>query len=380
MTPSIARMLDANFNRAREALRVMEDCARFDLDDRLLVDRTKRLRHELAEAIRAHHLEDVVRARDILGDVGREAQTDAEYERPDLRSVTVAAGKRLTEALRVIEEAGKTFDARFARAVEQIRYRAYEIERQLGIRFQARQRFGQVRLYVLITESLCRADWLDTARAALAGGADCLQLREKNLPDAVLVERGRQLAAMCREAGALCIINDRPDVAVAAGADGVHVGQEDLSIADARRVVGPDRLVGVSTHTLEQFEAAAAQSPDYIAVGPMFATGTKPQHHIPGPELLPEALTRTSLPVVAIGGITADNVQAVTETGCNCVCVCQAVVSQADPAVSARNMRAVGGRSQGERISPGGAAVSSQGRKPLGTDAGSPGSPGRATG
>ena len=166
MTPSIARMLDANFNRAREALRVMEDCARFDLDDRLLVDRTKRLRHELADSIRAHHLEGVLRARDILGDVGRDAQTEAEYDRSNLQSLTVAAGKRLTEALRVIEESGKTFDSRFARAVERIRYRAYEIERQLGIRFQARQRFGQVRLYVLITESLCRGEWLSTARAA----------------------------------------------------------------------------------------------------------------------------------------------------------------------------------------------------------------------
>ncbi|MCP4251084.1 MAG: thiamine phosphate synthase [bacterium] len=339
MTPSTARLLDANFNRAREALRVMEDCARFDLDDRMLVDQTKRLRHDLAESIRVHHLESVARARDILGDVGREAQTDAEYDRPDLRSVTVAAGKRLTEALRVIEESGKTFDADFARAVEQLRYRAYEIERQLGIRFQARQRFGHVRLYVLITESLCRGDWLATARAALEGGADCLQLREKNLSDGVLVERGRKLAALCHERGALCIINDRPDIAVAAGADGVNVGQEDLSIADARRVVGPDRLVGVSTHTLEQFETAATQSPDYIAVGPMFATETKPLDHIPGPDLLRQAITGTSLPVVAIGGITLETVGPVLSTGCRHVCVCDAVVSQSDVAGVVRTLR-----------------------------------------
>jgi len=336
-----ARILDANFNRAREALRVMEEYARFVLNDPAVAEQAKRLRHDLAAAIQSHGLADCIRARDIVGDVGREVRTTSEYERPDSAAVVAAAGKRLSEALRVLEEYGKLAGREFAMAMEGLRYRGYELERQLGLRIGARERFGHVRLYVLITEALCRHNWLATAQAALDSGTECLQLREKMLPDRVLVERAATLAGLCHERGALCIVNDRPDVAVLAGADGVHLGQEDLSVSQARRIVGPDRLVGVSTHTLEQFDAAAAESPDYIAFGPMFPSPTKPQEHIPGPAVLGQALSRTSLPVVAIGGITGENVDAVMGTGCRCVCVCHAVIAAADPGEAARSLRAL---------------------------------------
>ena len=334
-----ARILDANSNRAREGLRVMEDYARFVLDDPDVVEQAKGLRHDLAAVIEAHDLTRVVRSRDTTGDVGRNVQAAGEYDRPGLEDVVVAAGKRLSEALRVIEEGAKTFDAGLARAIEQLRYRGYELERRLAIRLGAGQRFGQVRRYVLITAELCSGDWLATAGAAIDGGAQCLQLREKKLPDRELVDRARQLAELCRQRGVLCIINDRPDIVVLAGADGVHVGQQDMSVDDARRVVGPGRIVGISTHDLDQFAAAAAQSPDYLAVGPMFVTPAKPQAHLAGPETLREALRLTSLPVVAIGGIEADNLGAVLETGCRCVCVCRAVISPADAAAAARKIR-----------------------------------------
>lgn len=317
----------------------MEDYARFVLDDPGVVVLAKGLRHDLAAAIESHRLMSVIPSRDIIGDVGVNLKAEREYDRRDSSQVVVAAGKRLGEALRVIEEYGKTFDPDFGQAVEQLRYRSYELERRLAIRLNAGQRFGRVRLYVLVTEELCSGDWLTTAGAAIDGGAQCLQLREKELPDNELVDRARRLAELCRERGVLCAINDRPDIAVAAGADGVHLGQKDMSIADARRVVGPGRIVGVSTHDLEQFAAATAQSPDYIAVGPMFATQTKPQKHIAGPEVLREALNTTSLPVAAIGGIGPDNVEAIVATGCRCVCVCRAVIARPDVAAAARRIR-----------------------------------------
>ncbi|HUU85501.1 MAG TPA: thiamine phosphate synthase [Phycisphaerae bacterium] len=336
---AIARILDANFNRAREAIRVMEDYARFVLDDARLSEQAKELRHALAAAIEEHHLAGAIRARDIVGDVGCEVETEREYDRSNAADVAVAAGKRLSEALRVLEEYGKTVNAAFARAVEQLRYRGYEIERRLAVRMRAAECFGHVRLYVLITEELCNGDWLNVAEAAIDGGADCLQLREKLLPDGELLERARRFVALCRRREVVSIINDRPDLAVLADADGVHVGQEELPASDARRIIGPDRIVGLSTHTIEQAQAAADQSPDYLAVGPMFATTTKPQDHIAGPQTLARVRRMTSLPLVAIGGIEAENVAAVVEAGGRCVCVCNAVIAQADVAGAARRIR-----------------------------------------
>lgn len=282
----------------------------------------------------------MIRARDIVGDVGREVQTAAEYKRSDAAHVARTAAKRLSEALRAAEEYGKTIDPTFAAAVEKIRYRGYELERRLAMTVDARARFGHVRLYVIMTESLCAGDWLATAEVALRGGADCLQLREKGLPDHGLLERARRLARLCHDNGALLIVNDRPDIAVASGADGVHLGQEDLPIRAARRLVPPRCLVGVSTHTLEQVKAAGAEAPDYIAVGPMFATATKPQDHIAGPEMLAEARRCTSLPLVAIGGITEQNVGTVLSAVPCCVCVCAGVVGQPNVAGAASRLRA----------------------------------------
>lgn len=335
------RMLDANLNRAREALRVMEDYARLGIEDAALSAAAKELRHELARAVEQAGLTGVIAARDIVGDIGRSIAGQGEYDRDSLTEVVVAAGKRLTEALRVIEEVGKTRDASFGVAVELIRYRAYDLERRLADRINPRSAFDRVRLYVLITESLCAVDWMTTAEAVLGGGADALQLREKDLSDGMLLERAKWLTRLCHERGALCIINDRPDIAALAGADGVHVGQDDLPVAQARRVVGREGIVGVSTHDPAQVRAAIAASPDYVAVGPMFQTATKPGARVAGPQLLTAARGETSLPLVAIGGINHENAAALCALGCGCVCVCQAVVGTPDAESAARRLRGV---------------------------------------
>ncbi|UCG17858.1 MAG: thiamine phosphate synthase [Phycisphaerales bacterium] len=335
----IARIIDANVNRAREAARVMEDHARFVLDDAILCRQAKQIRHALAAALSTAGLTDILRSRDIIDDVGRDIQTAREYDRETSADVVLAAGKRLSEALRVIEEYGKTASPEFGRAVEQLRYQGYELEKKLCVCIEAADRFGHVRLYVLLTESLCSGDWYQTAGAAIDGGADCIQLREKNLPDGFLLDRARRLSALCRQRGVLFIVNDRADIAIASGADGLHVGQGDLTVEDARRVLGPAPLVGISTHSVEQARAAADRSPDYVAVGPMFATDTKPRDHVPGPALIAEVRQLTSLPLVAVGGITPENVGAVVDAGARCVCACSAVISEPDVAGAARRLK-----------------------------------------
>ncbi len=333
------RILDANLNRAREALRVLEDYARLGLEDATLSATAKTLRHGLADAVRKAKLTGLISARDIVGDVGCELAGEHEYQRACLADVVIASGKRLTEALRVVEEVGKIKSPEFGAAVERMRYAAYDLEKRLVMRINPGKRFDSVRLYVLITESLCGADWLTTAESALSGGADVLQLREKGLSDRELLERAKRLTCLCHERGAWCVVNDRPDIAMLAGADGVHVGQSDLSAADARRVVGKDRLVGVSTHSVIQFREALAMEPDYVAVGPMFATLTKSVDQIAGSGLWSAVHGETSLPLVAIGGINAGNVAELLGLGCRCICVCQAVVGAADPEAVARHLR-----------------------------------------
>ena len=317
----------------------MEDHARFVLDDTDLCGQAKQIRHALAAALSTSGLTDIIRSRNIIDDAGRDLQTAREYDRETSADVVLAAGKRLSEALRVIEEYGKTASPELGRAVEQLRYQGYELEKKLCVCIEAADRFGHVRLYVLLTESLCSGDWLEAAGAAIDGGADCIQLREKTLPDRLLLDRARRLSVLCRQRGVPFIVNDRADIAVASGADGLHVGQKDLTVEDARRVLGPAPLVGVSTHSLEQARAAIARSPDYIAVGPMFATGTKPRDHVPGPALVAEVRRLTSLPVVAVGGITPQNVGTVLGAGARCVCVCSAVIAEPDVADAARRLK-----------------------------------------
>lgn len=336
LSRDIARILDANLNRAREALRVMEDYVRFVLDDPAGCAVLKQLRHDLRECVRHVSLEDLLGARDTPGDVGTGISTESERHRTDARDACVASAKRLSEALRTIEEYAKTFDAGLSAAMESLRYRAYEVEQRVIMRRTRSAQFAQVRLYVLITASMCRRDWLETAAEAIAGGADCIQLREKGMDDGELLARARRLSALCRERGVVFIVNDRPDIAVLSDADGVHLGQTDMPAADARRILGPNRLIGVSTHTPEQLHTALRLAPDYIAVGPMFASTTKPQEHVPGSSLLALAQAETSLPIVPIGGITTDNAGILRQAGARRLCVCSAVIGSADPRTAAR--------------------------------------------
>ncbi|MGB0717467.1 MAG: thiamine phosphate synthase, partial [Phycisphaerae bacterium] len=171
---------------------------------------------------------------------------------------------------------------------------------------------------------------------AIRGGATCLQLREKDLSDQELLERASEFVAICRAGGAISVINDRCDVAMASGADGVHVGQDDIAVTTVRRLVGPDMVIGVSTHNLEQARAAAQSGVDYVAIGPMYATSTKPRSFVAGIETLSNVRKNMSLPLVAIGGIDAARAGDVMQAGADCLCVCTAVTAHDDPESQAR--------------------------------------------
>jgi thiamine-phosphate pyrophosphorylase len=166
-----------------------------------------------------------------------------------------------------------------------------------------------------------------------------LQLREKSLGDGELLDRARRLRELTREHDVLLIINDRADVARLAGADGVHLGRGDLPVSQGRQIVGPHLLIGTSTHSIEEARAALGQGPDYVAVGPMFPSATKPELAVRGPGLLGEVAELADVPVVAVGGITAENVSGLSVRGRLQVAVGQSVIGAADPAAAARELR-----------------------------------------
>jgi thiamine-phosphate pyrophosphorylase len=334
----VLRILDANANRAREALRVMEEWARFGLNDQTTSAELKLLRHQLRDAVHTS-LADSILWRDTPGDVGTQNTTPTEMHRHDPADVVIAAGKRLGEALRCLEEYSKIDNAQTAAAIAAIRYRAYDLEKRLTLSLRPAKRFANVRLCVLITESICNRHWLQVAEHAILGGADCLQLREKNLNSGELLSRAKHFVELCKNHKVLSIINDRPDIAILARADGVHVGQTDLPATEARKIIGSNRILGVSTHNIEHARQAVRDGADYIGAGPIYKSTTKTRDFVAGLDHARAVAKEIPIPALAIAGITLANVDEVIATGIHGIALTAAVIACDDVQAAARRFK-----------------------------------------
>ncbi|MEA2403597.1 MAG: thiamine-phosphate pyrophosphorylase [Thermoleophilaceae bacterium] len=197
---------------------------------------------------------------------------------------------------------------------------------------ERRERLAAARLYLVIEAE----PGVALIERALAGGVDVVQLRDKHAPDEAIVRAGEAMREVCARHGALLIVNDHPDLAVAAGADGVHVGQEDAPLADVRELVGPDLLVGISTHTPAQVDGAARSPADYLGVGPVYPTATKPGVEPVGLELVRHAAAAARKPWFAIGGIDAERAAEAAAAGARRIAVVRAIRDAADPEAAAR--------------------------------------------
>lgn len=334
------RMMDADGNRTREGLRVLEDLARFVLDDANLARELKEIRHEVTAAIEALGLRGL-EARDASGDVGTAIGTDAEYRRPGVTAVAEAATGRATEALRALEEIAKVVASDHAPAsrLEVSRYRLYDLGQRVTVGL-ARSGPAGWRVQVLLTESICRGDWRAVLEAVVAGGADAIQVREKTMGPAALLERTRAVIEIARPAGVAVVVNDRADVAAAAEADGVHLGQHDLPVEEARRVVGALALVGGSAHDLAEAGRLVAAGCDYAGVGRFAESDTKPNATEAGPAFV-RAFTEAhpAMPHLVIGGVGPENVDEVIAAGGRGVAVCAAACAAADPAEVVAGLR-----------------------------------------
>jgi thiamine-phosphate pyrophosphorylase len=328
---SLDRILDANLNRAREGIRVIEEWCRFSLENQTLTALCKSWRQTLGH----WHSLDLRLARNTPDDPGTVLTHPQEEHRESTQAVLQANLCRVQEALRVLEEYGKVSRPDMAAACKQMRYQVYTLEREI-MTHPRLQKLLNAQLY-LVTSPSDRL--IEIVESALQGGVQIVQYRDKQADDGMRLRNAHALSELCHRYDALFIVNDRPDIALLVGADGVHVGQQDLPVTAVRQLVGADAIIGCSTTNPDEMQMALDAKPDYIGVGPVYETPTKAGKKAAGLAYVKYAVDQAPLPWFAIGGIDAQNLPDVMAAGCDRVAVVRAVMDAEDPAHMSRQLR-----------------------------------------
>jgi thiamine-phosphate pyrophosphorylase len=326
MDAYILRIIDANLNRLTEGLRVAEEYTRFVLTDAILSSSLKDIRHKALNIITPDQRKEMMKQRDSINDPGAD-EDETRNRRKTTEEVAGVNLKRSAEALRVLEEYIKTIDAGKAAEFKELRFKVYEIEKRFALPLK---KLYESSLYIIITESLCKHPFEETVKMVLDGGADIIQIREKEKDAKDISVSAEGVRKIMKEYDALLVVNDRPDIARAVHADGVHVGQEDMTVSQARRIF-PGGLIGKSTHSAEQAGAAQKEEADYIGIGPVFTTGTKQGAEPIGIETAIEMSMKAEIPGFAIGGITRDSCKEILEAGFTRAAICSAVIGAENP-------------------------------------------------
>jgi thiamine-phosphate pyrophosphorylase len=319
----VYRILDANLDRAREGLRIIEEWCRFGLNNSSMAGECKHLRQQVA----SWHTAELRAARDTAGDIGTDLSHPQEEQRSGIKSVLQANFCRVQEAFRVLEEYGKLYHSSMGKAFKEMRYQVYTLETNL-MGYERHQLLWRSRLYLVTSPS---DHLLETVEAALKGGLTLVQYRDKNTDDTVRLEQATQLRELCHSYGALFIMNDRVDLALAVDADGVHLGQQDMPIAVARQLLGPQRLIGRSTTNAQEMQKAITEGADYIGVGPVYETPTKAGKAAAGLEYVRYAQENSTIPWFAIGGIDPNNINDVIDSGAERVAVVRSLMQAEQP-------------------------------------------------
>jgi thiamine-phosphate pyrophosphorylase len=346
VSADILRIIDANINRTGEGLRVIEEFARLSLDNTSLTQQLKDLRHKILH----NSLElqkQLLNARDAAADVGSEMNVTGESSSKGASEIIIANCRRVQESLRVLEELAKTPGTGLdPEAFRQGRFSLYSLEKELLGYYTRKNITVKINgLYVIIdTEWLNGQKAVDIAAKVIKAGAKTIQLRCKNGNTRDFLSMAQDLEEICSEADVPFIINDDLEVALACKADGLHIGQEDLPAAIARKLIPIGMALGVSVRTLSEAKKAVADGADYLGVGAVFATKTKDSTAL-GLEKLKSIVKSVDIPVVAIGGIDLENIKSVMKTGACSAAVISAVSGADDPGKAARDLiKAIGGQ------------------------------------
>ncbi len=336
------RIIDASLNRIGEGLRLLEDLARLSLNDATLTQQLKTMRHELIRGEWMLHRQ-LLESRNSEGDVGVDMEVSSDAKERELPTTVMANARRAQESLRTLEELAKipgVASILDSDKFKQARFNLYKIEKDLLSRLLRQDKIKRLRgLYVIIdTRALGGRSHIEVAGQAIRGGAGTIQLRDKSLSKKELLPVAQGLKELCAENNVLFIVNDYLDIALVTGADGLHLGQEDLPVEVARRLVPMDMVLGCSVTTLELALGAEAQGADYIAVGSMYPTPSKETAVVVGLDRLREIRQRISMPLVAIGGISVENAAEVQAAGADAVAVISAVLGADAPEKAAQKI------------------------------------------
>ena len=331
---STLRIVDAAQNRAAEGLRVVEDLVRMHLENASLSREIKQVRHQLTASLASIDTFSILQARDPASDVGTQISTETEFERPSLQSVVRANFARVLQSLRTIEEYGKLLNeisrTKFPQEIEQLRYKTYQLEKAVANACWSIDDLAGVAICVLIDAQRNLSQFETLVAELIRADVGLIQLRDKHLSDRNLIERGKVLSRLTQNSRTRWVMNDRADLAVLSGADGVHVGQDDLELYQARKIVGPGKMIGVSTHNLEQAQAAELAGASYIGVGPVFPSATKSFTKFATTDFVTSVASEIMVPAFAIGGIDENNVADLARLGIRRVAVSKSVIDSED--------------------------------------------------
>lgn len=328
MSPIIYRIIDANINRLKEGLRVIEEWCRFGLDNENYASICKKSRHEIIEICRQAEISfsDLVSSRDTEGDVGVSLSSINEYEREDVSSVLKANFNRVQESLRVLEEYSKIFKT--GKPFEKIRYEMYTLEKDI---FSDKKKLAlQSELYVLLTESLCRLPITECVQELLDAGARLFQLREKDKSDRVFFQMASGILSLVRQYDGVVIINDNFSIAQITGADGIHLGLNDLPLTEVKDMVPKDFIIGATVHNMDEL-LGLPDFVDYIGVGPCFESVTKPDIKSEGLGLIKKVIDESKFRSFAIGGIGSNNINSLLSIELDQFAVCSAIIGSSTP-------------------------------------------------
>lgn len=319
MESQVYRIIDANINRAMEGIRVCEDILRFYLNSGISAE-FKKLRHRLKEYSESFPPLTLFKSRDVKGDAQKFIDTESEMKRSSVKEVFSANIHRVTEALRVLEETSKTLEKDNAALLQGMRFKLYDFEKEFVLKYTGVERRKKLKgsLYAILDSGFIGSfSYSETAKKMIRGGASVIQLRMKGETTSHIFKTAKEVAKICHKSEVLFIMNDFPDIAILAGADGLHLGQDDIPLNEARKILPEGMIIGISTHSPEQAMDTLKDCPDYIALGPVFDTESKYGSLIKGigADSLKSVKEASGVPLVAIGGITGENIKYVFNNG-----------------------------------------------------------------
>jgi len=322
------RIIDANINRLGEGLRVLEEFARMILNDTALTQKLKDIRHKTVE-VSAELQKNLLSARDAGGDVGKKMDVGGTKKSRDIIATITANAKRAQESLRVLEEMAKNPELKLdTENYRKARFELYTIENKLLAKILRKDKTECIKgVYAVIdTEWLKARKPADVARQMIKGGAKIIQLRCKEGSTKEYLAIAKELKGICAKSGILFIINDSLEVALAVNADGLHVGQDDLPVTEARKFIPIDMILGCSVMTVKEAVKAKKDGVDYLGVGAIFSTATKESAKAIGLARIKEIEQAVDLPIVAIGGINKNNLNDVIKAGADSAAVISVIM------------------------------------------------------